>query len=133
MSTQNFLVLVAASCAAACSTNTTAVPETVTPSALRQVQLGMTSTEVLTLLGPPVSTNERANGGSERILEYARPSRGYAYPMIWVRLRNDSVVEVYAKRYFLWGKDDEAIFVRSESVPQAWESDDFVETLGRPE
>jgi hypothetical protein len=59
----------------------------------------MSESEVTAILGAPLSTKLDQTRGV-KTLEYARPVRGARwYPMLWVHLREDRVVEVYAKKY----------------------------------
>lgn len=101
------------------------------PSAIRSLRLGMSVSEVKAKLGPPVSTE---TDDHRVVLVYSKPVTGVrAYPMLWVRFdENDQLREVYAKRYFLWGVDDEAVYLLSEKSSPAWEADDFAECFPAP-
>ena len=48
--------------------------------------------------------------------------------MLWLYLQDGVLSEVYAKRYILWGHDDEGVYGFSERLP-TWESDDFEDTF----
>jgi hypothetical protein len=92
----------------------------VTVKNIRRVSLGMSEAEVIAILGPPVMTEPVADLGSQRkVMHYSRPAKGARwYPMLWVHLQHDRVAEVYAKRYILWGADDEGIYLLSKEQPQ---------------
>jgi hypothetical protein len=68
----------------------------------------MSRAQVEAALGPPVAVSDVAD---IRSLQFTRSTRlSYAYPMVWVNLRNDIVVEVYVKRYVGFGFDDSGVY-----------------------
>jgi outer membrane protein assembly factor BamE (lipoprotein component of BamABCDE complex) len=75
---------------------------------IRAVKLGMTRGEVEKLLGPPVLEKDVF---SLRSLQFTDDrTLAYSYPMLWVNLEKDVVVEVYAKKYVKFGFDDEGVY-----------------------
>ena len=87
----------------------------VTYENLTKIEVGMTTNEVLAIMGAPLHSNETPtiNGreGAADFYEtytYAEPRnrRGYVESQlaIWVHFENGSVESVYAKLYF-WGND----------------------------
>lgn len=102
--------------------------ESVTVESIRAVQNGMTEEEVVAILGNPVERTPSVSYPDAITLTYSRPAYfAKWYPMLWVHLRNDSVVEVYAKRYIGWGGDD--IGVYGTGNDRRWETDLFEQTF----
>jgi hypothetical protein len=91
----------------------------VTVANVQRVSLGMSERDVVATLGPPVTTTPEPYYGPDAIvMEYSRPVRAARwYPMLWVHLRGGVVTEVYAKRYVLWGLDDEGVYLLSKDDP----------------
>jgi len=89
----------------------------------------MTKADVVGILGEPHATALGIYGTNTFVMHYARPVRlARWYPMLWVHLTNDVVVEVYAKRYVDWGADDIGVYGLSENQKQ-WEAEYFVSTF----
>jgi hypothetical protein len=106
----------------------------ITAATVRRIEVGMQRAQVIQILGPPKA--ERAEnyfgvGGEHHgvLLEYSQPVPWARwYPMLWVHLEGDSVVDVYAKRYD-W-IDDEGVYGWSAS--KRWEKTDLFEaTFGK--
>jgi len=94
-------------------------------STIREVQLGMAPAEVIALLGEPKA---REVSDDRLTLTFSAPVRGARqFPMLWVHFRTDRVVEVYGKRYFMFGVDDEGAYGLSERGK--WEARYFEETF----
>jgi hypothetical protein len=94
-------------------------------SSIRRVQLGMTESEVVSILGQPFSVEGRTDEPRHRVMNFSCPAGGYWYPMLWVHLRDGRVNEVYAKRYEGW--DDASVY--SLTSERRWESPHFGETF----
>ncbi len=102
--------------------------EGITVESIRAVQNGMTEEEVVAILGNPVERAPSVSYPDAITLTYSRPAYfAKWYPMLWVHLRNDSVVEVYAKRYIGWGGDD--IGVYGTGNDRRWETNLFEQTF----
>jgi hypothetical protein len=100
---------------AACATKTDGLPHGVTRAGIRSIAIGMTEGQVVSILGRPLKISTDA-APAVRTLWYGEPpSREYAYPMLWVHLKNGRVWQVYAKKYVLWGTDDEGVYSLDES------------------
>ena len=109
--------------AAGCRSTAELSPK-VTRASIRQIKLGNAQATVTELLGAPRERKDMSDGWIT--LVYSRPAAGSAtYPMLWVTLHNDAVTEVYAKRYVLWGADDDGVYLLNERNPQGWVSPDF--------
>lgn len=108
----------------------------ITSSTVRRIEVGMKRAQVVRILGAP--RKEWADhffgvGGEHHqvALQYALPvPRARWYPMLWVHLEADAVVDVYAKRYNAWAFDDEGIYGWSAS--KRWEKTGLFEaTFGK--
>lgn len=85
----------------------------VTCDRIRSLKLGMTRVDIEHVLGQPFREDTEIPG--RVVLHYSREvAYARSYPMLWIHLQNDRLVEVYAKRYFLWGLDDEAVYLLSD-------------------
>lgn len=85
--------------AVACYTKENLAPK-VTAANIRRIEMGMSRAQVEEILGPPLSVDskdERFVGG-ETLAYSQQAGRLRKYSMLWVHLKDDQVVEVYAKR-----------------------------------
>jgi hypothetical protein len=90
----------------------------VTQEAIRSVQLGMSQQEVVRRLGTPKRAYRPQWAAHDNVqtFEFSEPVDGARwYPMLWVHLQDNRVIQVYAKRYVLWGVDDEGVYGLSQS------------------
>jgi SmpA / OmlA family len=99
--------------------------------AIRQIRIGMSQAEVEAILGEPFSTEKKDEyyyGTNAYVMRYSKPVQlARWFPMLWVHLKNGKVEEVYAKRYILWGVDDEGVY--GLDVDRHWEATSFKETF----
>ncbi len=95
------------------------------------VRLGMERQDVEQILGMPYDVADDPSAGVGRqVMTYTQPARwAYSYPMLWVHLTDGRVHEVYAKRYILWGVDDQGI--SSLSAPSEPSLDLLAAEFGR--
>ena len=70
----------------------------VTVEAIREVKEGMTISEVLNILGPPLEEGPFPDDFTGRINGYTKPLQLF-YPRLWISLENGRVTDVYAKLY----------------------------------
>ena len=106
----------------------------VTTTSVREIKYGMSKDEVLKILGHPFSIEPRSiqyYGRNAYTMNYSQPIE-YArwYPMLWIHLKNNKVVEVYAKRYIMFGVDDEGVYGLDDK--RQWESKQFESTFPTP-
>lgn len=102
--------------------------EGVTVESIRAVENGMTEEEVVAILGNPIERAPSVNYPDAITLTYSKPAYfAKWYPMLWIHLRNDRVVDIYAKRYIDWGTDD--IGVYGTGNDHQWETDLFEQTF----
>jgi hypothetical protein len=102
----------------------------VTAERIKAVRVGMSQAEVVACLGEPKEVYWSEWVGSQRrlTLQFSQPVAGVRwYPMLWVHLQNGTVAEVYAKRYVLWGADDEGVYGLDEQG--RWEAESFGPTF----
>ena len=100
----------------------------VTVESIRAVENGMTEEEVVAILGNPIERAPSVNYPDAITLAYSKPTYfAKWYPMLWVHLRNDRVVDVYAKRYIDWGTDDVGVYGTGND--RQWETDLFEQTF----
>jgi outer membrane protein assembly factor BamE (lipoprotein component of BamABCDE complex) len=97
------LLIVTASVSLACQPH---IAPGVNPAAIRRVTIGMTSQQVLAILGQPVRIRSGYVNGV--LYDYARPGM-LNNAGLWVSFHNNAVREVHAKRYF-WIADDKTIY-----------------------
>jgi outer membrane protein assembly factor BamE (lipoprotein component of BamABCDE complex) len=98
-------------------------------SSIRKVQLDMTRSDVIEILGEPYATDPGHHGTNTFIMIYSRPVRWVRwYPMLWVHLTSGVVRSVYAKRYVCWGIDDEGVYGLSHKQ-KPWETKYFESTF----
>ena len=93
---------------------------------VRAVKLGMTQSEVQSVIGPPISIERHVSNDEETTtLTYARhPMAARFHPMLWIHLKEGKVREVYAKRYGPWILDDD-IGIYVVTAERRWESPVF--------
>ena len=97
----------------------------VSRDAIREIQLGMTPSEVVSILGQPKARQETKAGLT---LTFSAPVKmARQYPMLWVHFADQRVVEVYAKLYIMFGVDDQGAYGFSEDG--RWEASCFAETF----
>ena len=78
----------------------------VTKKHIRAVRIGMSQNELEQTLGAPISVQIYSD--DHRELTYTRwPTGARYYPMLWVHMTGNRVIEVYAKRYGWWLIDDD--------------------------
>lgn len=76
------------------------LPAGVTKAGIKAVRLGMSSTEVSSVLGPPVSAAPESDG-SGTVMQYHSEVSGwyYWYPALWIHLdESGKVRSIYTKR-----------------------------------
>ena len=101
----------------------------VTIKNIKRVQLGMTKQEVISILGEPYSVGPGIYGCNTLEMTYSQPVKfARWYPMLWVHLRSNVVMEVYGKRYVDWGLDDVGVYSLSLNQKQ-WEAQDLDSTF----
>jgi hypothetical protein len=123
----------------------------VTAERVLQLRPGMTYAEVVNIVGEPFEMERELPphkegsvtvvgrkeptydpNGSHVTLTYSRRVGGvWSYPMLWVHLRAGRVDEVYAKRYFMFGVDDEGIYGYSTGKRPWGDAGRLRETFGR--
>ena len=116
-----------------------------------QLRPDMTYAEVVQVIGEPLAMErelpEHKEGstivvgreeppndpnGNHVTLTYSRPVRGvWSYPMLWIHLRSGRVDEIYAKRYFMFGADDQGIYGYSKGRPPWADAGRLREAFGR--
>jgi len=105
------------------------IPYSVTAANIRRVELGMSGEQVKQLLGTPVSLEPRDSryygNGAESLVYFHRLEGLWHYPMIWVHLSGNRVIEVYAKRHNTW----DSVGVYGINAKGRWESPLFAETF----
>ncbi|WP_126340432.1 hypothetical protein [Kaistella jeonii] len=79
---------------------------------IKIIKLGMKSEKVILILGKPFKS-EKEILGEGFIYSYTNPVKySIIYPMLWIHFdKKLKVREVYAKRYILFGADDECIYL----------------------
>ena len=90
-------------------------------AAIRQVNIGMNSQQVVAVLGQPLRTRVMNENGV--IYDYAVPGLGVTNVGLWIYFENGAVKEVSAKRYN-WITDDKAIYDLRANRP-IFETADF--------
>ena len=75
------------------------------------LKLGMSYKEVISILGKPVSIKDKYLRDG-KTLTYTKPIKyAMTYPMLWVHFdKNYKVNCIFAKKYILWGGDNECIY-----------------------
>jgi hypothetical protein len=106
----------------------------VSTTTIRQIKYGMSKDEVIKILGHPFSIEPCSfeyYGANAFTMNYSQPIE-YArwYPMLWIHLKNNKVVEVYAKRYIMFGADDKGVYGLDDK--RNWESAEFETTFPNP-
>ena len=91
------------------------LPPKVNVQNIRLIQLGMSREQVISILGDPFfieKKDEKYFGSNADTMHYSLKPAYLScwYPMLWVHLKDDKVVEVCAKRYILWGVDDIGVY-----------------------
>jgi outer membrane protein assembly factor BamE (lipoprotein component of BamABCDE complex) len=80
-------------------------------SKIRAVKVGMSVGKVISILGKPIQIKDRYESKGKTFTYTKVPKYAMEYPMLWVHFDNKKKVEaVFAKRYILWGMDDECIY-----------------------
>ena len=86
---------------------------------IKKIKVGMNSEKVISILGMPFKSEKKIS--SEGVMyTYTNPVKySLNYPMLWIHFDKElKVREVYAKRYILFGADDECIYLlNSNSNP----------------
>ncbi len=86
----------------------------VTPSLVRRIQLGMTTNEVESLLGPPVEVRAEQSGMA---WAYARPvPRVRSWPTIELSFVDSRVTRVVVEGEVFWGVDEEVTYLLSRDL-----------------
>ena len=99
----------------------------VTVESIQQIELGMTQKQAIDLLGAPLDTRRDVDR-NRFTLQFSKPVPGARwYPMLWVHLEDGRVIEVYAKRYILWGVDDEGVYGLTQD--RRWGAAEFSQTF----
>lgn len=79
---------------------------------IKLIKIGMTSEKVISILGKPL-TIENNYLNDRKTYTFTKPIKfAENYPMLWIHFDNNmKVTQVYAKKYILWGSDDESIYM----------------------
>lgn len=88
----------------------------ITASKITSVKVGMSIAKVFSILGKPLKI-ESKNSNRTRTFTYTEvPKYTKTYPMLWVHFDEDEKVrQVFAKKYILWGVDDECIYIQDST------------------
>lgn len=125
--------VVMAWCACVACTSESGLAAGVTKAGIRHLELGMSESQVVALLGPPVERKE-VDGGSNAVgLFYSKQTADgvYAYPFVAVVLEDGGVSVVSVKQRSFLGLDDEGVYSLTRNANPAWESPEFERALSR--
>lgn len=78
---------------------------------IKKIKLGMSNQEVISILGKPINIEDTYLKDG-KTYTYTKPIEyAMTYPMLWVHFNDKKEVRcVFAKKYILWGADDECIY-----------------------
>jgi len=78
---------------------------------IKLIQVGMTVENVVAILGKPLKITNRYENRGKTFTYTEKQENKMTYPMLWVHFDRESKVDiVFAKKYILWGADDECIY-----------------------
>ena len=79
---------------------------------IKIIKVGMNSENVISILGKPFKSGKKISSEGF-IYTYTNPVKySLNHPMLWIHFDKElKVREVYAKRYILFGADDECIYL----------------------
>jgi hypothetical protein len=101
------------------------VAPTVTPHAIRSIEIGMTEQQVGAILGRPLQI--RPWGPDSSIYDYAIPGWGASSASLWIYFRDGAVQEIQAKRVPFLGDSQLLYFARVDT--DTFEAPDFEATF----
>jgi hypothetical protein len=102
----------------------TGIAHGVTAERIRSIRPGMTETELVKCLGPPLDNRPWGRGA---LVFYARETPLINHsPTLWVYVENAVVRQIEAKRS-VWFLENEGLYVRRDGM--AWESPAFAKTF----
>ncbi len=103
----------------------------VTRDKIKKIEIDMTEEQATAILGQPYSLEpyiQEHLGQQSFVMVYSKPVPWARwYPMLWIHLDDNSVTEVYAKRYVLWGFDDKGVYGLTKE--KKWENKYFADTF----
>jgi len=76
------------------------------------IKIGMKVEDVVTILGKPLKITNRYENKGKTFTYTEKQENKMTFPMLWVHFDKElKVDEVFAKKYFLWGMDNECIYI----------------------
>ena len=84
---------------------------------IRAITVGMSMENIISILGKPIQIADRYDKKGKTFTYTKVPKYKMTYPMLWIHFdKNAKVNQVFAKKYILWGADDECIYIQDSTI-----------------
>lgn len=84
---------------------------------IKLIKVGLSEATVISILGNPLQVENKYKSMGKTFTYTRVPKYAMTYPMLWVHFdKNENVNQVFAKKYILWGADDECIYIQDSTI-----------------